>query len=208
MRPRHRNLSRLLRQAAALSRPLKCCRYLQRSECQMQRHLNEARAPDRVLDKPKITLWRTGKSTGARAQRGCQEAERELLCRALPIGPVNRRILGVRREAYVVVWDVEAGVVKKVENLSVVPEREPLGDPELLKDTEVEAVLKRATKDVSLIYRRESSFKKVTRPGTGVTRRNAIRSWRKRRGRTKGERVQNRVVGIYSRCALKDRFCR
>jgi hypothetical protein len=174
----------------------------------MQRHLNEPRAPDCVLDKPKITLWRTGKGTRARAKRGYQEAWRELLCRTLSIGPVNRRILEVRREAYVVVWDVEAGVVKNVEKLSVVPERESLGDPELLKDTEVKAVLKRATKYVSLIYRRESSFKKVTRPGTGITRRNAVCSWRKRCGRTKGKRIQNRIVGIYSRGALKDRFCR
>jgi hypothetical protein len=174
----------------------------------MQRHLNEARAPDRVLDKPKITLWRTGKGTRARAQRGYQEAWRELLCRALSIGPVNRRILEVRREAYVVVWNVEAGVVENVEHLSVVPEREPFGDLELLKDTEVKAVLKRAAKDVSLIYRRESSFKKVTRPGTGITGRNAVGSWRKRRGRTKGERVQDRIVGIDTRGALKDRFCR
>src|ERR1035441_8104181 len=92
------------------------------SENHMQRHLQETRAPDRVLDHAQASMGREG---------------------------ITRRRIVARVKRDVVVGRVKAGMVENVECIELVLHGESLGDLRHLHGREVETGLERATEDVA-----------------------------------------------------------
>src|SRR5580704_14076614 len=127
----------------------------------MQRHLNEPRTANGVLNKSKFTLRRTRKCARPRTKCGNCEARCELRRRTLSMGSINRWILEIGRETHIIVRNIEARMVEDVEHLRVVPQCEPFGKSKLCENTKVKPVLKRTTENVALIYCRKSGFKIV-----------------------------------------------
>ena len=101
------------------------CPRCQMLEGKVQRHLQESRAADGVLDKPELTVWRAGISTLG-ADSGVHRHTR--------IFPhVIRRIPEAGIECNVIIRRIEAGVVKDVKGLHIKTEFEALLDSEILK---------------------------------------------------------------------------
>jgi hypothetical protein len=96
----------------------------------MQRHLQEPRAANGVLDDaPEAARW--DRVSGRK------------------VVDIQRRILEERVEPYVVVRRVKAGVVEEVECLCVPPEFESFRRTEFLEDRKIESRLERRTEDVA-----------------------------------------------------------
>ena len=101
------------------------CLPYQTLEGKVQRHLQESRTADGVLNEPKLTVWRAGISA-LRADSGIHRHAR--------IFPhVIRRIPEPRIECNVIIRRIEAGVVKDVKGLHIKTEFEALLDSEILK---------------------------------------------------------------------------
>jgi len=124
--------------------------YSAASEDQMQRHLNEARAANRVLNEAL-----------AAGSLAVAEWPNAIHCRhrAVPLTAVVTILLHasdgleIRAEAgiqiEVVDGSVEAWVVEEIEELSVVTEREAFAQLKILEQVEIEARLERAAEDVA-----------------------------------------------------------
>src|ERR1700732_3656665 len=174
----------------------------------MQRHLNEPRTANGVLNHSKSTLRWTRKSARPRTKCGNWQERCELRRRTLSVSSINRWIFEIRRENDIIVGTGEARMIEDVEHLRVVSQCEPFGKPKLLENTKIKSVLKRTTENVALIYCRKSGFKIVACARHWVTPRPAVRSGRERYWRAESIRIENRVVRIYSGRALQQRLVR
>ena len=170
----------------------------------MQRHLNDSRATDRVLNEACPGGARSG-SKRARVANGWDRSE------PLAREPA-RRSLHVRTEAriqaHVVIRHVKTGVVKNVEELRIVAQGKALVELEGLGRTEVKPHLKWSPVNVAP-HIGETRFRKVA-GGGGIVR---LAGCRTARRHTVGSRrvyehaeladVEDGVRGIYARSALK-----
>jgi hypothetical protein len=104
----------------------------------MQRHLNQARAAEGVLDKAR------SKGSRAIAEGGCRRRHGRNC--ALPLATESGTCLKIRTEARiqadVVVRRIETGMVEKVEELRVIAKSETFVQLKEFEDAEVETRLK------------------------------------------------------------------
>ncbi|HMD99537.1 MAG TPA: hypothetical protein VKM93_19685 [Terriglobia bacterium] len=107
-----------------------------RSENQVQRHLDKARAAEGVLNKPQRSAGRAGISPG----RGDARSEE----RILPIGSVGRWVREVRVKRHVVVGRVEARLVEEVKGIGSELEMPAVGGGEVVVDIAVRLVHRKA----------------------------------------------------------------
>ncbi len=105
----------------------------------MQRHLQEARAADGVLDQPKLAARGTLISA-LKTNPGC-------LCKARA-GTIVRWIGKERVEFDVVVRRIEAGMVEDIKSLDVKSQLETLFNPEVLEQRHIHTGLERTDENI------------------------------------------------------------
>src|ERR1017187_4125129 len=138
----------------------------------MQCRLQEAWAPQGVLDNPQGLRRRAGISA-RHAKARCFRRARRVICTN-----VIRRIAEEWIKSYVVVRGVKAGVVKKIERLHVETQFEAFRQAEILEDRHVHARLKWTAENISA-GSSETGFINVARPGCRIARRHAALTGRK-----------------------------
>src|SRR5467141_2477933 len=166
----------------------------------MQRHLQESRAADGVLDEAELSARGTLIGT-LKTNPSCS-------CEARA-GTVVRWIGEVRIESDVVVWSIEAWVIENIERLHIEAQFEPLPNLKILEERHVHAGLKRPDEDIPAASAK-CGFVNVASAGScgrsRIARRNAV-SWipglQKRD--SEGCGVQDRLSRINAKCALRDR---
>ena len=174
----------------------------------MQRHLDEPRAADSVLDHSQLTGGRTLK--GAPRERGGRRKEvidggRKPAERGRWARLKKWRIGEAGSELDVVVGRIETGMVEDIEKLRVVFEMEALRQLEILEDREIETLLEWTAEHITAT-RSVTCFEIVTNHGgTWVAGRNAIRSGCKRNWRAERQGVQHRFPSVDAGRSLQKR---
>src|ERR1700676_1187469 len=166
------------------------------SERQVQRHLDESRTADGVLQSAEIAGRRANVSPGAR------NARREKW--SAKARSVLRWVSEEGIEIDIIAGDVEAWVIEDVEGDNIVLQRPFFVELEILRHAEIEAVLERAAEDIAA-SRGVGSLIIIADTRDGVARRHSTCARRDRRGDSKRGRVQNGVCSIYTRGPLQPR---
>src|ERR1700686_1800129 len=138
------------------------------SERQMQSHLNEARTADGVLQSAEIALRRANISPGAGNAGG--EARKT----------IYRRGREERIEIDIVTRDIETWVIKDVESDNVIFQRPFFVELEILRHTEIEAVLERGAENVAASWG-VGSLIKIANTRDGIARGHSTRARSNRR---------------------------
>jgi len=132
--------------------------YKQALERQVQRHLDEPRTAERILDE--------AASEGSRliAKRGCgRRYSRDCTVPLASVGGAGLEVgAKTRIQADVVNWSVKTWVVEDIEELRVVTQSEALTQLKCLYDTEIKTRLEWSAKWIATLGR-ECRFREITR---------------------------------------------
>lgn len=164
-------------------------------EGEMQRHLEEPRAPDGVLDHTKLPPWRF--ASVCKVQSWSSTG-------LVWVGRFSRRVARETAEKgiepHVVVWRIETRVIQEVKRLHVKLEPKSLCQFELLEDGHVHARLKWTSKDIAACGA-ETGFIEIAYACDWIARRDTVLAGSKKR-HAKSRGIEHRVGRIYARGAL------
>src|SRR5258708_17056687 len=166
---------------------------------QMQRHLQEPRTAQRVLNDTELP-GRRARISSLEADAGCLRK-----ARVAPGAHVVRRIAEEWIKPNVVVGRVEASMVEHVKGLHIEAQGKPFGELEGLEDGHIDARLERAAEDVAAC-RAETRLVDVARARGRVTWWNTVLT-RSEEGHAERVPIEHRISCVYTERTLQPRIC-